>query len=150
MYLELYQTSMWQKCSIIDIWQGPKYFSAASLFNIFHFPDFLRLYTWINVWKFCFSSESVQLHCSRDVDQICNISYWFPNHLLYIDHRNTKFLYIYTIKMRKSSFWKKWRWNARLIYTITKNNKSNSNKNQNRITKAFEKFLLSETVLSII
>ena len=42
-YLEPYQTSMMkllavvfsQKCSIIDIWQGSKYGSAVSLFNIF-------------------------------------------------------------------------------------------------------------------
>ena len=42
-YLEPYQTSMTkllavvfsQKCSIIDIWQGSKYGSAASFFNIF-------------------------------------------------------------------------------------------------------------------
>ena len=109
---------MMQKRSIIDISQGSKYVSTASIFNIFHFPGFLCLYTWINIWTFCFSSESVQLHCSRDVNQICNIFYWFPNNLFYIDHRNTKFLYICTIKMRKSSLWKNWRWNARLIYTI--------------------------------
>ena len=48
--------------------------------------------------------------------------------------------------MRKSSLWKTSRWNARLIYTINKNN----NKNRARITKAFEKFLVSETTLSII
>ena len=51
--------------------------------------------------------------------------------------------------MQKSSPWKTSKWNARLIYTINKNNKSN-NKNQARITKAFEKTLLSETILSII
>ena len=50
--------------------------------------------------------------------------------------------------MRKSSFRKTW--NARLIYTINKNNNKNNNKNQARITKAFEKFLVSETILSII
>ena len=48
--------------------------------------------------------------------------------------------------MRKSSLRKTSRWNARLIYTINKNN----NKNRARITKAFEKFLVSETTLSII
>ena len=76
--------------------------------------------------------------------------HWFPNHLLYIDNGNTKFSYIYTIEMRKSSLRKTSRWNARLIYTINKNNNKNNNKNQARITKAFEKFLVSETILSII
>ena len=57
---------------------------------------------------------------------------------------------IYTIEMRKSSLRKTSRWNARLIYTINKNNNKNNNKNQARITKAFEKFLVSETILSII
>ena len=51
--------------------------------------------------------------------------------------------------MRKSSLWKTSKWNARLIYTINKNNNKN-NKNQARITKAFEKFLVSNTILSII
>ena len=124
-----------QKHSIIDIWQGSKYISAVSFSNIFHFPDFLCLYTWINMWKFCFSSESMQLHCSCDVNQKCNLFYWFPNHLLYIDHGNTKFSYIDSTKMRKSSLWKTWRWNARLMYTINKNNKNN-NKIKDRITKA--------------
>ena len=149
-YLELYQTSMMQKRSIIDMWQGSKYVSQVSFFNIFYFPHFLRLYTWINIWTFCFSSESVELHCSLDVNEKCNVFYWFLNHLLYLDHGNTKFWYIYTIKMRKSSLWKTRRRNARLIYTINKNNKNNSNKDQDRITKAFEKFLLSETILCII
>ena len=36
-----------------------------------------------------------------------------------------------------------------LYVLLIKNNKSN-NKNQGRITKAFEKFLPSETILSII
>ena len=63
----------------------------------------------------------------------------------------TKLLsYIYTIEMRKSSLRKTSRWNARLIYTINKNNNKNNNKNQARITKAFENFLVSETILSII
>ena len=52
--------------------------------------------------------------------------------------------------MRKSSPRKTSRWNAGLIYTINKNNNKNNNKNQARITKAFEKFFVSETILSII
>ena len=51
--------------------------------------------------------------------------------------------------MQKSLLWKKSRWNARLIYTANKNNNKNNNKNQEEITKAFEKFPLSETILSI-
>ena len=99
------------KRSIKDIWPGSKYVSATSFFNIFFFRGFLHLHTWINIWTFCFSSESVQLLCSRDV-----------NHLLYIDHGNIKFSYIYTIEMRKSSLRKTSRWNAKLIYTVNKNN----------------------------
>ena len=34
--------------------------------------------------------------------------------------------------------------------SINKNNNKSNNKNQARITKVFEKFLLSETILSII
>ena len=76
--------------------------------------------------------------------------HWIPNHLLYIDHGNTKFSYIYTIEMRKSLLRKTSRWKERLIYTINKNNNKNNNKNQARITKTFEKFLVSEIILSII
>ena len=77
------------------------------------------------------------------------IFHWFPNHLLYINHGNTKFSFIYTIEMRKSPLRKTSRWIATLIYAFNKNN-NKSNKNQARITKAFEKFLVSETILSII
>ena len=71
-YLEQYQTSMMkflavvfsQKRSIIDICQGSKHVSAASFFNIFHF---LCLAIWMNIWTFCFSSESVQLLCFAHV-----------------------------------------------------------------------------------
>ena len=82
-----------------------------------------------------FSSESMQLLCSCDVNQKYKF-HWFPNHLFYIDHRNTKFSYIYT------------RWTASLIYTINKNNNKNNNKNKAR--KTFEKFPLNEKKLSVI
>ena len=104
----------------------------------------------MNIRTFCFFSESVQLLCSREVNQrYFKIFYWLPNHLLHIDHGNIKFLNIYTIEMRKSSLRKTSRWNARLIYTINKNNGKNNNKNQDSITKAFEKFILSQTISSI-
>ena len=51
--------------------------------------------------------------------------------------------------MQKNSLWKTSRWNAGLIYYINKNNNNNNDKNKDRITKAFEKFLLSEIILSI-
>ena len=51
--------------------------------------------------------------------------------------------------MRKSSLRKTSRWNARLIYTINENNDKNNNENQDKITKAFQKFLLSKIILSI-
>ena len=122
-YLEPYQTSTIQKPTIIDIWQGSKYVSAVSFLNISYFPEFLCVDTWINIWTFCFSSENVPLFCSCDINQKCNIFYWFPNHLLYIDHGNTKFSYIYMIEMWKSLLWKISRGNARLICTNNKNNK---------------------------
>ena len=59
------------------------------------------------------------------------------------------FIY-YSTEMQKGSLWKTSKWNARLIYSINKNNSKSNNKNQARITKAFEKTLLSETILSII
>ena len=52
--------------------------------------------------------------------------------------------------MQESSPLKTSKWNARLIYTINKNNNKSNNKKQARITKAFEKTLLSEKILSII
>ena len=56
---------------------------------------------------FCFPSESVQLLCSRDVNQkYFNVFHWFPNHFLHFDHGIINFLYIYTIEMQKSSFLK--------------------------------------------
>ena len=135
-----------QNRSITDIWQGSKYGSAASFSKIFPLSLQTQIYKY-----FCFSSGSLQLICSCDVNQkYYTIFHWFPNHLLYIDHGNTKFSYIYTIEMRKSLLRKTSRWKKRLIYTINKNNNKNNNKNQARITKAFEKFLVSETILSII
>ena len=77
---------------------------------------------------FCFSSGSLEVNCSCDVNQkYYTIFHWFPNHLFSIDDVNTKFSYIYAIEMRKSSLWKTSRWNARLIYTINKNNNKNNN-----------------------
>ena len=52
--------------------------------------------------------------------------------------------------MGKCSLRKTLRQNVRLIHTINKNNNKNNNKNETRITKTFEKFLVSETILSII
>ena len=46
--------------------------------------------------------------------------------------------------MRKSSLWKTLGWYARLTCTINEYNNKNNNKNQERITKAFEKLLLSD------
>ena len=78
-----------QKHSIIDISQCSKYGSAAFFFIFLHF---LRFDTWMNIWKYCFSFESVQLLCSRDVNQSCyKMFFWFPNHLLYTDHKILNF-----------------------------------------------------------
>ena len=122
-YLEPYQTSMMkllavaysQKRSIIDTWQSSKYSSTALFFDIFSISLLGYLNEYMNI---LFSSESVQLLCSCDVNQKCKIFYCFSNHLFYIDHGNTKFSYIYTIEMWKSSLWKTSKWNASLIYTI--------------------------------
>ena len=94
---------------------------------------------------FCFSSGSVEVICSCDVNQKYTIFQCFPNYVIHWPWKY-QFANIYMTEMRKSSLWKTSRWNARLIYTINKNN----NKNRARITKAFEKFLVSETTLSII
>ena len=96
---------------------------------------------------FCFSSGSLELIYSCDVNQkYYTIFHWFPNHLLYIDHGNTKFSYDRDAKKLTLK-------NVNMkckTYTINKNNNKNNIKNQARITKAFEKFLVSETILSII
>ena len=147
-YLEPYQTSMMQKCSVIDIWQSSKYVSATSFSDIFLLYSFGYLNEYC-IWTFCLSSESVQLLCSCDVNQKHKILSCFPNHFRYIDHGNTKFSYIYTAEMRKKLTLKNFKMESRLIYAINKNNNKN-NKNEDRITKAFEKFLLSETILFII
>ena len=132
-YLEPYQTAMVKllavvfskKLFIIDIRQGSKCGSAASFFNIFPLSFFGYLNEYMKILLLCWS----------DLNKKYMIFRWFPNHLLYIDHGNTKFSYIYTIEKRKSSLWKTSRWNARLICTINKNNKNNS-KNQ-RFLKNF-------------
>ena len=148
-YLEPYQTSMMkllailfsQKRSIIDIWQGSKYVSAALLLNIFSISLLGHLNEYKNI---LFSSESVQLLSSCEVNQKYKIFHWFPNYLFYINHGNTKFWYVYTKEMRKNPLWKTSRWNARLVYTINISSNKNNNKSQARITKALEKFPLSE------
>ena len=136
-----------QKRSIMDIWQDSKYGCAASFFNIF----LLSLFGYLRIYKrFVFLSKRLQLSCSCDVNQKYYITFhWFQNHLLYINHENTKFSYIYAIGMQKSLLWKTSRWSGRLTSTINKNNNKNY-KNQASITKAFEIFFLSETILSII
>ena len=106
-YLEPYQTSMMkllavaysQKRSIIDTWQSSKYSSTALFFDIFSISLLGYLNEYMNI---LFSSESVQLLCSCEVTQKCKIFHWFPNHVFYIDHGNTRCSYIYTIEMRKS------------------------------------------------
>ena len=50
----------------------------------------------MNIQTFCFSSESMQLLCSRNVNQkYLMIFHWFPKHLLCTDYENIKLLYIY-------------------------------------------------------
>ena len=94
-----------------------KVLNTALLLGFLIFFHFLCLDTWVNVWTFCFSSESLQLISSCDVNQKCYIIFhWFPNHLLYTNMEITKFSYIYTTDLRKSSLWKTSRWNA--LYTI--------------------------------
>ena len=59
-YLEPYQTAMMkllavvflQKRTIIDIWQGSKYGSAASFFNIFQLSSFRYLNEYMNILFF--------------------------------------------------------------------------------------------------
>ena len=100
--LESYQTSMMyllivalsQKCPIIDILQGSKYGSATSFLNIFPLSLFGHLNEYISV-LFLFWKCGVTLLMWRN-QKYYKIFHWFPNQfLLYIDHRNTKFSYIY-------------------------------------------------------
>ena len=125
-YLEQYYTSMMkplavvfsQKHSIIDIWQGSKYGSAVSFFNIFPLSLFGYLNEYTNIFFFFWKCAATLLmwHKSKIMWQkYFTIFHWFPNYLLYIDHGNTKFSYIYTIGKPKSSLWKTSRWNAKLI-----------------------------------
>ena len=55
---------------------------------------------------FCFSSESVQLLCSRDVNQkYFNVFHWFPNHFLHFDHGIINFfVYLYDRDAKKLTF----------------------------------------------
>ena len=54
-----------------------------------------------------FSLERVPLRCSRDVNKKYKTFYWFPDHLLYIDHGNTKFSYVNATEMRKKKHFEK-------------------------------------------
>ena len=91
-----------QKGSVIDIWQGSKYGSAASFLNIFVLSLFGYLSEYIKAFFF---SEILQLSCSCDVNQKYYTTFhWFQNHLLYIDHGNTKFSYIYAKKCETAHF----------------------------------------------
>ena len=99
-YLEPYQTAMVKLLAVvfsqklfIDIRQGSKCGSAASFLNIFPVSFFGYLNEYMKIF----------LLCSSDLNQKY-IFHWFPNHLLYIDHGNTKFSYIYTIEKRKAHF----------------------------------------------
>ena len=96
-YLKQYQTSMMklsvvlfsQKRCIINIWLSSKYGFASSFFNTFPLSLYMSIFS---------SSECVQLLCSVDVNQkYYTIFHWFPSYLLYIDHGNTKFSFIYTM-----------------------------------------------------
>ena len=109
-YLEQYYTSMMkplavvfsQKHSIIDIWQGSKYGSAVSFFNIFPLSLFGYLNEYMNIFFFLLKVWSYFAH----VTKIKNIARYFIGSqtiCFYIDHGNTKFSYIYTIEKRKSS-----------------------------------------------
>ena len=111
-YLEQYQTSIMkflavifsQKLFIIDIWQGSKYGSAASFFNIFPLSLFGYLNEYMNIF-FLLKVWSYFAHVAK----IKNIARYFIGSqtiCFYIDHGNTKFSYIYTIAKRKSSLWK--------------------------------------------
>ena len=91
---------MMLKRSIIDIWQGFKYGSAASFFNIFPLSSIGYLNEYMNI--LFFFSESVQLLCSRDV--IKNFKRYTIDSqttcLLFKYHGITKYSYIHTIEMR--------------------------------------------------
>ena len=72
-YLEQYQTSIMkflavifsQKLFIIDIWQGSKYGSAASFFNIFPLSLFGYLNKYINIFFFFWKCAATLLMWSK-------------------------------------------------------------------------------------
>ena len=129
------------------IWKGAKYGSATSIFNIFPLSLFGYLNEYTIILCFFWKCEAILLtwRKSKLLKDISLILKAFSSYGSWKYH----FLYISIIQMQKSSLWKTSRWNAILIYTINKNNNKNKNKNQERITKAFETFLLNETILSI-
>ena len=124
--LKQYQASMMklsavlfsQKHSIKDIWQGCKYGSTASFFN--SFP--LSLYMNILLF-FCKCAATLlmwrKLYDISLVPKLFSL-YWLWKYQIFI----------------LSSLWKTSRWNARLIYTINKNN----NKSKNKTRPVFESF----------
>ena len=96
---------------------------------------------------FCFSSDDMELLCSRDVvNQKCfKMFHWFSKPFAsYWPWKYQILIYLCDRDAKKTSTF-----NARLIYYIHKNNNKNNNKNHDRIAKAFAKFLLSEIILSI-
>ena len=66
----------------------------------FIFFHFLRLDTWMNDMNILLLFRKCAAICSHDVNQkYYKTFYWFPNHVLYIDHGNTNLLYSYTVEM---------------------------------------------------
>ena len=152
-YLELYQTSTMKllavvfskKRSIIDIWQGSKYELAASFFNIFPLPLFGYLSEYMNIFFF-FWKSAANLLIWRKPKILYNILLVPKPFAIYWPWKYHIFICLYDRDAKKLTL-KNFKMECK---TINKTNNKSYNKNQTRITKAFEKFLLSERILSII
>ena len=103
----------------------------------------------MNILFFCWkSAANLLMWCKSKI--LYDISLFTKPFIMYWPCKYQIFMYLYNrdAKMLTSKNLKmEW---LILIYTINKNNNKNNKKNQARITKAFEKFLVSKTVLSII
>ena len=111
MYLEQYQTSMMnllaalfsQKRSIIDIWQGSKYRSAASLLNIFPLSLFGYLNEYMNI-LFFFWKWAATLPMWRKLKILYNISFVPKLFALNWPWKFQMFIYLYDTEVKQLTF----------------------------------------------
>ena len=99
-YLEPKQTSMLQKRSIVDIWQGFKYGSAASFFNIFPLSSFGYWNEFMSISFFFLKVCRYYTHVTY-VKNVIRYSIGFQTTcFIWNYHRITNYSYIHAIEMR--------------------------------------------------